>query len=59
MSNIKGQTVYVVTEFNREDIVQEFVLYADKNEADKAAGKANHRAKQYGGYAYAEETTIR
>lgn len=59
MNNLKGQTVHMVTMFNRDDIVQSVELYSDAASANEAVKKYNLRGRKYGDYAYTDTTTIR
>lgn len=55
---LKGQTVYVVNTFNREDIAQGYQIFANKADALKAEKAANLKGKKYGDYAYTEPAVI-
>jgi hypothetical protein len=55
---LKGQTVYVVNHFNREDIAQGYQIFADRSDAEKAEVAANREGRKYGDYAYTESSTI-
>ena len=55
---LKGQMVYVVNIFNREDIAQSYQLFANRADAVKAANAANRKGEKYGDYAYVESSTI-
>jgi uncharacterized protein YegP (UPF0339 family) len=58
MMELKGQTVYVVDHFNREDIAQGYEVYASLADAKKAVEVANRKGKKYGDYAYFNIVTI-
>jgi hypothetical protein len=58
MSSLKNQTVYVVTEYDRDGIVQGFNLYAEAVDALKARNKINAKVKSYGGFAETDRTVI-
>ena len=55
---LKGQTVYVVNSFDKDDAISDYRVFADKNEALKYEAKANKREKQFGGHAYTDTVTI-
>lgn len=55
---LKGQTVYVVNTFNRDDIAQGYQIFASRADAEKAEKAANRKGKQYGDYAYTESFVI-
>jgi hypothetical protein len=50
---LKGQTVYVVNTFNRDDILQGYRIFADRADA------VNRKGEKYGDYAYVESSTIK
>jgi hypothetical protein len=58
MMELKGQTVYVVNTFNREDIAQGYQIFAHPTDAAKAEKAANLKGKKYGDYAYTEPAVI-
>jgi hypothetical protein len=55
---LKGQTVYVVNTFNRDDIAQGYQIFANKADALKAEKATNLKGKKYGDYAYTESSVI-
>ena len=59
MMELKGQTVHVVTTFNRDDIAQGYEIFADRPDAVKAANAANREVEKYGYYAYVESSNIK
>jgi hypothetical protein len=58
MMELKGQTVYVVNTFNRDDIAQGYQIFATRLDAEKAEKEANRKGKKYGDYAYTEPSVI-
>jgi hypothetical protein len=56
---LKGQTVYVVNTFNRDDILQGYRIFADRADAVKYANAENRKGEKYGDYAYVESSTIK
>lgn len=59
MSNLKGQTVYVVNTFKkRNDEAIGYEIFADKVDAVRAAAVINSTTNKTGEYAYYDTATI-
>lgn len=59
MSNLKGQTVYVVNTFKkRNDEAVGYEIFANLDDATKAAAIINAATKHTGEYAYYDAATI-
>lgn len=59
MDELKGKTVYVVCSFDANDVLSDYRIFADKDEARTEERKADKREKRYGGHAYIDTVTIK
>ena len=58
MNNLKGQQVYTVTEFNRNDDAIGYQIFASVDDANEAVATINKTTRKTGNHAYWSLDTI-